>query len=90
MSQTDRDQTLVEEPFALTLDSYGRLWIHAKLDGIEVAIDLADKDVAFNIMAEKMAKCDFEYRAAKEHGQADNDDQLHCLSGLQDGSCAAC
>lgn len=76
MSQTDRDQTLVEEPFALTLDHYGRLWIHAKLDGIEVAIDLADKDVAFNIMAEKMAECDFEYRSSKEHGRADNDDQL--------------
>ena len=75
MSQTDRDQTLVEQPFALTLDQYGRIWLHAKLDGIEVAIDLADKDVAFNIMAEKMVECGFEYRAAQEHGRADNDDQ---------------
>ncbi len=47
MSKTDRDQTLVEEPFALTLDQFGRVWLHAKLDGIEVAIDLADKDIAF-------------------------------------------
>lgn len=77
MSQTDRDQTLVEEPFSLTLDQYGRLWIHAKLEGIEVAIDLADKDAAFTIMAEKMAECGFEYRAAQEHEPADNDDQKH-------------
>jgi hypothetical protein len=75
MSQIDRDQNLVEEPFVLTLDQYGRLWLHAKLEGIEVAIDLADKDVAFNIMATKMAECGFEYRAAQQHGQADNDDQ---------------
>jgi hypothetical protein len=75
MSQTDRDQTLVEEPFALTLDQYGRVWLHAKLDGIEVAIDLADRDVAFNIMAEKMIECDFDYRSVQKHGQADNDDQ---------------
>lgn len=75
MSKTDRDQTLVEEPFALTLDQFGRVWLHAKLDGIEVAIDLADKDVAFNIMAAKMTECDFDYRSIQEHGQADNDDQ---------------
>lgn len=75
MSQTDRDQTLVEQPFALTLDHYGRIWLHAKLDGIEVAIDLADRDVAFNIMAEKMVECGFEHRAVQEHGRADNDDQ---------------
>ncbi len=76
MSQTDRDQTLVEDPFSLTLDQYGRIWLHAKLEGIEVAIDLADKDMAFNIMAEKMAECDFDYRPAQEHEEADNDDQL--------------
>lgn len=77
MSQTDRDQTLVEEPFALTLDQYGRVWIHAKLEGIQVAIDLADKDIAFKIMAEKMAECGFEYRPSLEHEEADSDDQLH-------------
>jgi hypothetical protein len=75
MSQTDRDQTLVEQPFALSLDQYGRIWLHAKLEGTEVAIDLADRDLAFNIMAEKMAECGFEYRAVQEHGRAENDDQ---------------
>ena len=75
MSQTDRDQTLVEEPFSLTLDQYGRIWLHAKLDGIEVAIDLADKDEAFTIMAEKMAECGFDQRAVREHRAPDNDDQ---------------
>lgn len=74
MSQTDRDQTLVEQPFALTLDQYGRIWLHAKLDGIEVAIDLADRDIAFNIMAEKMIECGFEQLAVQRHGRADNDD----------------
>ena len=77
MSQTKSDQTLAEEPFALTLDQYGRVWLHAKLEGIEVAIDLADQDVAFKIMAEKMAECDFNYRTAQEHGQAENDDQVN-------------
>ena len=71
MNHTEADQTVFEEPFSLTLDQYGRLWLHTKLDGIEVAIDLAHKDDAFNIMAE----CDFEYRASRAHGDADNDDQ---------------
>jgi len=75
MSQTDRDQTLVEEPFVLTLDQYGRLGLHAKLNGMEVAIDLADKNVAFNIMAKKMTECDFDCRSVQGHSQADNDDQ---------------
>jgi hypothetical protein len=76
MSQTEPDNSVVEEPFSLTLDHYGRMWLHAKLEGIEVAIDLADKEVAFGIMAEKMAECDFEYRPTQEHEEADNDDQL--------------
>lgn len=76
MSQTDRDQTLVEEPFSLTLDQYGRIWLHAKLNGVEVAIDLADKDAAFTIMAEKMVECGFEYRVVQEHEPAVNDDQV--------------
>ncbi len=75
MSQTQSDTTLVEEPFALTLDQYGRVWLHAKLEGVDVAIDLADQDVAFNIMAKKMAECDFNYRSVQEHGQVQNDDQ---------------
>ena len=73
MSQAE---SAVEEPFLLTLDQYGRLWLHTKLEGIEVAIDLADKDDAFNIMANKMAECDFEYRPVQDHEDADNDDQL--------------
>lgn len=77
MSQTNSDQTLVEEPFALSLDQYGRVWLHAKLAGNEVAIDLADQNVAFKIMAEKMAECDFNYRSVQEHGKAENDDQPH-------------
>ena len=72
MSQAE---SVAEDPFTLTLDQYGRLWLHTKLEGIEVAIDLADKDQAFNIMAEKMAECGFEYRPSREHGEADNDDQ---------------
>ena len=73
MGQTE---TVIEDPFSLTLDQYGRLWLHTKLEGIEVAIDLADKDDAFNIMVEKMAECGFEYRLVHEHENADNDDQL--------------
>lgn len=76
MSQTEHDQTTVEDPFSLTLDQYGRLWLHAKLEGVEVAIDLADKEVAFNIMTEKMAECGFDYRPGHGYQKADNDDQL--------------
>lgn len=75
MNHTEADQTVFEKPFSVTLDQYGRLWLHTKLEGIEVAIDLADKDEAFNIMADKMAECGFEYRPFREHGDADNDDQ---------------
>ena len=75
MGQTDRDTTAVHEPFSLTLDHYGRLWLHAKLQGIEVAIDLADKDIAFEIMAAKMAELGFDFRRVREHHRADNDDQ---------------
>lgn len=81
MSQTEADQTAVEDPFCLTLDQYGRLWLHAKLNGIEVAIDLADKDEAFGIMAEKMADCGFEPRFSRVHDEADNDDQLDGYGG---------
>lgn len=75
MTQTDRDQTLVEEPFALTPDQYGRIGMHAKLDGIEVAIDLADKHLAFRIMASKLTECGFDHRSAQGHSVADNDDK---------------
>ncbi|TCJ39509.1 hypothetical protein [Parafrankia sp. BMG5.11] len=55
MSHAEIDQTAVEDPFSFTLDQYGRIWLHTKLEGIEVAIDLAEKDVAFDIMADKSA-----------------------------------
>jgi len=77
MSQVERDPTAIEEPFSLTVDQYGRLWLHAKFDGVEAAIDLAEKAAAFEIMAEKMAECGFEYRPTQDHQKADNDDQLH-------------
>lgn len=75
MSQAEHDPTAIEEPFSLTVDQYGRLWLHAKIGGIEAAIDLAEKEMAFEIMAEKMAECAFEYRPRPEHQQPDNDDQ---------------
>jgi hypothetical protein len=76
MIQTDRDPTATRYPFSLTLDQYGHLWLHAKVGGVEVAIDLADKDQAFAIMAAKMSECGFEYRPIQEHEDADNDDQV--------------
>lgn len=76
MSQVEQDATVIDEPFSLTVDQYGRLWLHAKIGGLEAAIDLAEKDAAFEIMAEKMAECAFEYRPTPEHQQPDNDDQL--------------
>ena len=75
MSQAETDQTAVEDSSALTLDQYGRIWLHTKLEGIEVAIDLAEKEAAFDIMAEKMAACGFVYHPRQEHEEADNDDQ---------------
>lgn len=75
MSQVERDPTATEEPFSLTVDQYGRLWLHAKIGGVEAAIDLAEKEAAFAIMAEKMAECAFEYRPTHEHQPPDNDDQ---------------
>jgi hypothetical protein len=77
VGQSERNQNTRIEPFSLTVDQYGRLWIHAKLEGIEVAIDLAEKEQAFQIMAAAMEEQDFDYRPAEpEHdGQADNDDE---------------
>lgn len=78
MSQSERNQNSRTETFSLTIDQYGRLWLHTKLDGVEVSIDLAEKEEAFQIMAATMAEEKFEYRpAGAEHdGQADNDDEL--------------
>jgi len=67
-----------EEPFSLTVDQYGRLWLHTKLEGIEVAIDLAPTNEAFAIMAATMAENGFEYSPAHGHDDADNDDESSC------------
>jgi hypothetical protein len=75
MSLTERNENSLEEPFSLTVDQYGRLWLHAKLEGLPVTIDLAEKDTAFTIMAATMSENDFEFRPAHEHEKADNDDQ---------------
>jgi hypothetical protein len=78
MSQSERNQNSRTEPFSLTVDQYGRLWLQAKLEGLEVAIDLAEKEQAFQIMAAVMAEQKFDYRptGAEHDGQADNDDEL--------------
>jgi len=75
MSLTERNQNAFEDPFSLTVDQYGRLWLHAKIDGAPVVLDLAEKDVAFGIMAATMSQNDYEYRPVQDHEVADNDDQ---------------
>jgi hypothetical protein len=78
MRQSERNQNSRTESFSLTVDQYGHLWLHAKLEGVEVDIDLAEKEEAFQIMAAVMAEQEFDYRPlVTEHdGQADNDDEL--------------
>ena len=77
MGQSERDQSTVIEPFSLTTDQYGHLWLHAKLAGVEIAVDLAEKEQAFQIMAATMAEQNFDYRAPRvsHNGEADNDDE---------------
>lgn len=75
MSLSEQNQNALEDPFSLTVDQYGRLWLHAKADGIPVMLDLAEKDVAFQIMAATMAENDFDFRPVPDHEEADNDDQ---------------
>jgi len=77
MSRSERNQNTRDERFSLTVDQYGHLWLHAKLEGIDVAIDLAEKEQAFQIMAATMAEQKFDYRptGADHDGQADNDDE---------------
>jgi hypothetical protein len=75
MGLTQRNQNAKEDLFTLTVDQYGRLWLHTKLEGVAVAIDLAEKDTAFGIMAAAMAEQGFEYRPPQAHDGADNDDQ---------------
>ena len=78
MGQSERNQNTRNDRFSLTVDQYGHLWLHAKLEGIDVAIDLAEKEQAFQIMAATMAEQKFDYRpAGADHdGRADNDDEL--------------
>jgi hypothetical protein len=76
MSVSEQNYGALEETFSLTVDRYGRLWLHAKLEGIAVTIDLAQKDAAFEIMAATMAENGFEYHPAPGHGPAENDDEL--------------
>ncbi len=75
MSLTEQNQNALEDPFTLTVDQYGHLWLHTKIEGLPVILDLADKDVAFEIMASTMSENNYEYRPAPEHETADNDDQ---------------
>jgi hypothetical protein len=51
-----------EGPFSLPIDQYGRLFILTKQDGIQIAFDLAGKDLAFDIMAAAMSDADAERR----------------------------
>jgi hypothetical protein len=77
VNRTERSQNTRTDIFRFTVDQYGHLWLHAKLAGIEVGIDLAEKEQAFQVMASIMDEHGFEFRGAKEvhHGQADNDDE---------------
>lgn len=73
MSTTETSPDSVEETFFLTVDQYGRLWLNAKLDSLPVMIDLGEKGVAFEIMAETMSNNDFAYSPTHNHEAADND-----------------
>jgi hypothetical protein len=72
---TEQSQNTIDDPFSLTVDNYGRLWLKAKIEGVPVAIDLAEKNIAFEIMAATMSDNEFEYRPVQQHEAADNDDQ---------------
>jgi len=75
MSLTEQSQNTLEEPFSLSVDLYGHLWLKAKIEGVPVAIDLGETKTAFEIMAETMFDNDFDYRPVEQHDAADNDDQ---------------
>jgi len=75
MSSTEQSYGAREETFSLTVDQYGRLWLHTKLEGVKVALDLAEKGTAFEIMAATMAEHGFTYSPTQEHEGADNDDE---------------
>jgi hypothetical protein len=44
MSQTEQDQSAIEEPFSLTLDDYGRLWLHIGLSKLEAHADMISQN----------------------------------------------
>lgn len=76
MARIEQSMNAREEPFTLTVDQYGRLWLHTKQEGIDLAIDLAEKNLAFEIMSAAMLEEGFEHRPAHApHDEADNDDQ---------------
>lgn len=75
MSLTEQDQNVADEPFSLTVDQYGCLWLHAKIEGIPAMLDLGEKADAFEIMAATMFENGYEYRPSQGHEAADNDDQ---------------
>jgi hypothetical protein len=75
MSVSERNYGSIEDTFSLSVDQYGRLWLHTKMEGIPVSIDLASKDAAFEIMAGAMAENGFEYHPVQPHGEAVNDDE---------------
>jgi hypothetical protein len=75
MSRSERSFSAREDLFSLSVDQYGRLWLHTKMDGVDVAIDLAPKNVAFEIMAETMLQNGFDFSSAHGHQNADNDDE---------------
>lgn len=75
MSLTNQNENTREDVFRLAVDQYGRLWLHTKLEGVAVDIDLAEKNLAFEIMAAAMAEDGFEHRSVQAHDPADNDDQ---------------
>ena len=77
MSLSERNQNTRSDAFFLTIDRYKQLWLHTKLEGVEVSLELGEKDIAFQIMAAAMNEHDFDFEPAREEhdGQADNDDQ---------------
>ena len=75
MSATQQNHNAVENPFSLTVDQYGRLWLHTKAQGVPIMLDLAEKGVAFEIMASTMAENGFEFHPIPDREAADNDDQ---------------
>ena len=76
MSLSEHNENAFEEPFSLTVDQYGFLWLHAKIEGMPVMFELAEKDTAFGIMAAAMSANDYVDHSVLEHEAAVNDDQI--------------